>query len=239
MNYGAILAGGTGSRINSLNYPKQFYVIKGKPIIIYTIEKMVYSDSIDLVYVAVNREYLDKTKELVKKYNLIDHVVLIEGGKTRLDTIDNIINVIIKTRDVGDEDIILIHDAVRPFVTNKIINSSIEMAKKYGASVATIPATDTIVASSEKKSVDYIPNRNELFCGQSPDTFRLQEFIKMEQNLTEEQKSLVTGTSQICTFNNKKIYMVEGDPINFKITTDLDLLLAEKIIMEDYYEKNN
>lgn len=238
MNYGAILAGGTGSRINILNYPKQFYTIKGKPVIIYTIEKMFFSNMIDIVYVAVNKEYLEETKELLKKYNLSDKVVLISGGKTRLDTIDNVINEIVRTKEVSEDDIILIHDAVRPFVTNKIINDSIETARKYGACVATIPAVDTIVASKEKKIVDYIPNRNELFCGQSPDTFNLREFIKMEQNLTLEQKRLVTGTSQICTFNNKKIYMVEGDPINFKITTDLDLLLAEKIVMEDLYEKD-
>ena len=68
MIYGAILAGGVGNRVKSLNYPKQFYEINGKPIIIYTIEKLVNSDKFDLVYVAVIEEFLEETKKLVKKY---------------------------------------------------------------------------------------------------------------------------------------------------------------------------
>lgn len=239
MIYGAILAGGVGNRVKSLNYPKQFYEINGKPIIIYTIEKLVNSDKIDLVYVAVIEEFLEETKKLIEKYELEGKTIIIKGGASRMDTIDNVTKAIISSHDVTDDDIILIHDAVRPFITNKIIKDSIEGARKYGATVATIPAVDTIVASKDGEVVSHIPDRNELFYGQSPDTFRLKEFIEMKQNLTSEQREIATGTSQICTFNNKAIHLIDGDPINFKITTDLDLLIAKEVIMEEKYEKSN
>ena len=239
MIYGAILAGGVGNRVKSLNYPKQFYEINGKPIIIYTIEKLVNSDKFDLVYVAVIEEFLEETKKLVKKYGLNRKTIVIKGGASRMDTIDNVINAIVSSHDVTDDDIILIHDAVRPFITNKIIEDSIEGARKYGATVATIPAVDTIVASKDSNVVSYIPDRNELFYGQAPDTFKLKEFVEMKANLTAEQRKIATGTSQICTFNNKVIHLIDGDPINFKITTDLDLLIAKEVIREEMYEKNN
>lgn len=239
MVYAAVLAGGTGSRVKSLDYPKQFYKIKDKPIIIYTIEKLVYSNKIDFVYVAVVKSYLEETQKLIKKYHLENKTKVIMGGADRMETIDNVTGEIISFNKLNDEDIVLIHDAVRPFITNKIIKDSIEGAKKFGATVATIPATDTIVNSKDKEVVDYIPARQELFCGQSPDTFRLKEFIQMQNNLTEDQKRQATGTSQVCTFNNKTIHMIEGNPINFKITTDLDLLIAKQIIEEGLYEKNN
>lgn len=239
MVYAAVLAGGGGNRIKSLNYPKQFYEINNKPIIIYTIEKLVYSDKIDLVYVAVISDYLVQTKKLIKKYNLEKKTIVIPGGTDRMGTIDNVTKAITASHEINKEDIILIHDAVRPFITNKIIDDSIEGTKEYGATVAAIPAIDTIVHSDDKEIVDSIPARQELFCGQSPDTFKLQEFLKMQANLTPLQKQQATGTSQVCTFNNKKIHMIKGDPINFKITTDLDLLIASKIVEEGLYESSN
>lgn len=238
MNYAAILAGGVGTRVNSIDYPKQFYTIDEKPVIIYTTEKLVNSSLIDLVYIAVIEDYYDYMMALLEKYNLTEKTVLITGGKTRMDTIDKVVEAILQ-KNITDDDVILIHDAVRPFITNKIIEDSIEGAKKYGATVATIPATDTIVSSVDDNVVSFIPNRRELYCGQSPDTFNLKHFIEMEGNLTEEQKKQVTGTSQVCTLNGQEIYMIPGDPINFKITTDFDLLIAENIIAGGYNEKDD
>lgn len=80
--------------------------------------------------------------------------------------------------------------------------------------------------------VDDIPARSELFCGQAPDSFRLHHFIKMQENLTPEQKEKITGTSQICTMNGQPIYIIEGDAINFKITTDSDLLMVRTLMGE-------
>ena len=125
---------------------------------------------------------------------------------------------------------IVIHDAARPFVTEQILNDSIDCARKYGTAVAALPASDTILHSHDKNEVDDIPNRSIVFHGQAPDSFLLKKFIDMVDHLTPEQKKTVTGTSLICTLNGVKLHMIPGDSINFKITTDSDLIMAANII---------
>jgi 2-C-methyl-D-erythritol 4-phosphate cytidylyltransferase len=149
-----------------------------------------------------------------------------------MDSIHNVTAAIEADNGIGEEDVIVIHDAVRPFVTEKILNDSIDCAAKYGACVCGLPCADTILHSVKGDVVDDIPPRGELFCGQAPDSFRLKHFMDMQDSLTEEQKKVITGTSQICTMNNQPIYIIEGDAINFKITTDSDLVMVRNLLGE-------
>ena len=96
--------------------------------------------------------------------------------------------------------------------------------------VAALPASDTIIHSVNGTEVSEIPNRSIVYHGQAPDSFNLKLFLDMQAALSEEQKAVITGTSQICTLNGVVLHMVEGDSINFKITTDSDLLIAENMI---------
>ena len=109
-------------------------------------------------------------------------------------------------------------------------NDSIDCAAEYGACVCGLPCADTILHSKGGEYVEDIPVRSELYSGQAPDSFRLAHFIQMQDNLTEEQKKVITGTSQICTMNNQPIHLIEGDAINFKITTDSDLLIVRTLL---------
>ena len=126
----------------------------------------------------------------------------------------------------------MVHDGVRPFVTDEIILDSIEAAEEYGASVTSSPVNDTILKSEYGDFVDSIPIRRTLFKGQSPDTFNLKKFIEMLNGLNESQKAKVTGTSDICTFYNVPIKMIKGNNLNFKITTDADLKIAELLLKD-------
>lgn len=234
MNYGVILAGGTGSRMKSLDIPKQYYKINGIPIIIYTLNAFIESNCFDYIYLAISEDYKEFMNSMLEKY--IDEInmskiTLVNGGTERIDSIHNVIQAI-DVEKINDDDIIIIHDAVRPFVTKKIILDNIQGAKEYGATVTSVPVNDTILLSKNGDYVDSIPIRKTLFNGQSPDSFNLKTFIELENKLTEEQKSIITGTSQVCTLNNHPIKMIEGDTINFKITTDADLELAEHIILK-------
>lgn len=234
MNYGVLLAGGTGSRMKSIEIPKQYYEINEIPIIIYTLKTFINVNCFDYIYIAVNNEFKDFVKSIIKKFiddADISKIKLVSGGNERIDSIHNVIECI-NINNVTDEDIIVIHDAVRPFVTEKIILDNIEGAKEYGATVTSVPVNDTILLSTDGDYVDRIPIRKTLFNGQSPDSFNLKTFIELENKLTEEQKEIITGTSQVCTLNNHPIKMIEGDTINFKITTDADLELAEHIILK-------
>lgn len=234
MNYAVILAGGFGKRMKSIEVPKQYYEINNVPIIIYTIKTFVNINCFDYIYLAVNEDYKEYVNTLLEKYfdsENISKIIIVNGGTERIDSIHNVIKAI-DINKINDDDIIVIHDAVRPFITEKIILDNIECARKYGATVTSVPVNDTILLSTDGNFVDRIPIRKTLFHGQSPDSFNLKTFIELEGKLTDEQKEIITGTSQVCTMNNYPIKMIEGDTINFKITTDADLELAEHIIMK-------
>lgn len=234
MNYAVLLAGGTGSRMKSLDIPKQYYEINEIPIIIYTLKTFIEVNCFDYIYIAINNTYKEYVDSILEKFideKDIRKITIVNGGSERIDSIHNVIKAI-EIEEVNDDDIIVIHDAVRPFVTEKIILDNIEGAKEYGATVTSVPVNDTILLSTDGNYVDRIPIRKTLFNGQSPDSFNLKTFIELENNLTPEQREIITGTSQVCTLNDFPIKMIEGDTINFKITTDADLELAEHIIFK-------
>ena len=134
MIYGAILAGGTGSRMKSIDIPKQFVEMEGKPIILYTIEHMLAAERFDYIYIAVHPDYEDYMKKLTaERVKEPEKIRILLGGKERMDTIHNVTDAIEADHGIGDEDVIVIHDAARPFVTKQILNDSIDTAAKYGA----------------------------------------------------------------------------------------------------------
>ncbi|MCC8191641.1 MAG: 2-C-methyl-D-erythritol 4-phosphate cytidylyltransferase [Ruminococcus sp.] len=233
MIYGAMLAGGSGTRVKSSVIPKQFIEVGDVPIIIHTLKNMLKVTRFDRIYIAAREDYIEYLVQQVEKnVDELHKVRIIAGGKERMDSIHNVTAAIESENGITDDDVIVIHDAVRPFVTEKILNDSIDAAAKYGACVCGLPCADTILHSKKGDVVDDIPPRSELYSGQAPDSFNLRRFIQMEDNLTEEQKEKITGTSQICTMNNQSIYIIEGDAINFKITTDSDLLMVRTLLGE-------
>ena len=226
MNYAVVLASGKGTRIkDSLGIPKQFRNINGKPVIVYTINNILKVNRFHYVYIVVSDVYIDYMKELIDKYfkRDKDKLLIVKGGKERIDSVENAINAICNDRKVEDDDVVVIHDAVRRFVTEKILNDSIDCAREKGAVVAAVPVTDTLLISETGKSVDEIPKRSLYYKGQAPDSFRLKLFVELLKKISVNDRKIITGTSQICTLNNVPIYMIEGDEINFKITTDNDL----------------
>ena len=182
MNYGVLLAGGTGSRMKSIDIPKQYHEINGIPVIIYTLKTFIGLECFDYIYIAIHPNFTDLMNSIMQKHfskEDISKITLINGGKERIDSIHNVIKSI-EMNEINDDDIIVIHDAVRPFVTEKIILDNIEGAKKYGATVTSVPVNDTILLSTDGDYVDRIPIRKTLFNGQSPDSFNLKTFIELE-----------------------------------------------------------
>lgn len=233
MNYGVILAAGKGTRVKSINVPKQYYEINGIPVIIYTLKRMLDINLFNYIYIAINKECVDKVKEYLDKFisrEELDKIKIVYGGKERIDTIHNVI-VEVEKETIGEDDVIVFHDAVRPFVTDKILKDSIDAAREFGACVAACPVSDTMLISSKGEYVEEIPDRSIFYKGQAPDSFKVKKFIELEKKLSDEQRKIIVGTSQICTFNNYPIRMIKGDDINFKITCDSDLKIAKDIIM--------
>ena len=234
MIYAIILASGKGTRVNDgIDLPKQFRTLQGIPIIAYTINSLLKINRFDKIYVAIPNGYEEFMQQIIDKHVKDNkNIVIINGGKERMDSINNSIDAIVREQNITEEDIVLIHDGVRPFVTPRILNDSIEAAKKYGASVAAVAVSDTLLISENGDKVDEIPPRKLYYKGQAPDTFKLKLFISLLEKITPEDRKKITGTSQVCTLNNYPIYMVKGDDINFKITTKSDFIIADSLVKE-------
>ncbi|MBE6508191.1 MAG: 2-C-methyl-D-erythritol 4-phosphate cytidylyltransferase [Methanobrevibacter sp.] len=235
MIFAAILAGGIGSRMGGTDTPKQFLNLGNKPVIIHTIEKFVINNHIDKIIVLTPENYINHTNHLIKEH-ISDSadIIVIEGGETRNDTLLNSIRYIEENFGIDDDSIIVTHDSVRPFVTHRIIEDNIEVAKKYGACDTVIPATDTIVESVNNNTIESIPVRDYYYQGQTPQSFNIKKLFNLINSLTEEETNILTDACKIFTLKDEDVYLVEGEVTNIKITYPYDLKLANTILEDNH-----
>lgn len=234
MVYGVILAGGIGSRMGG-DKPKQYLNVKGKPIIIYTIEKFFSVPQFEKIIVLCPKQWVEHTKNLIDKHiaPAKDRVVVIEGGETRNETIMNSIKFIEKEGNLNDETIIVTHDSVRPFVTHRIIKENIEFAQKFGACDTVVPATDTIVEARDNKTITYIPDRSKMYQGQTPQSFNALKLKNMYESLSGDEKDILTDAAKIFVIKGEKVALVQGETYNMKITYPYDLRVAKSLLEEE------
>ncbi len=234
MVFGVILAGGIGSRMGNVEKPKQYLKVGDKPIIIHTIEKFFVHDAFTKLIVLCPKQWVENTKNLVKKYlgEGADHVVVLEGGSTRNETIMNSIAYIEKEYGLDDDTLIVTHDSVRPFLTYRIIEENIKYGLEYGAVDTVIPATDTIVESQNGNVITSVPDRSKMYQGQTPQTFKAKKLKDLYQSLSEDEKEILTDASKIFVIKGEKVYLVQGEVFNIKITYPYDLRVAESLIQD-------
>lgn len=233
MIFGSILAGGSGKRMDRHNIPKQFIDLCGKPIIIHTIERMLNIEDFDYIYIAINPEYKEHLEKILDdfKLNTNKKIIIIDGGKERIDSVQNIINAVFKVNN-DDNDIIVLHDAVRPFTSRKILKDCIKAAQEFGATIAAIPAVDTMLVSKDGDFLNTVPDRKTILHGQAPDGFKIGILKKAIESLSNEEREYITGTAQICCVKGYPVKVIQGDIRNMKITVEQDLKLAELIFKE-------
>lgn len=235
MIYAEILASGTGSRMGKTELPKQFLMLGEKPILIHTIEQFIINKKIDIILVCVSTEWISYTQDILKKYGVnLERIEIVAGGVTRNETIINGCKFIEEKYGINEDDIILTHDAARPFVSQKIIDKNIEEAYKYDAIDTAVPCTDTIIEVNNKK-ISNIPVRDFLYSGQTPQTFNIKKLMKYYKELSEKEKSILSDACKIFVLKGEKVKVVEGEYINMKITTQTDLILGNAILTENNY----
>lgn len=231
MIFGAILAGGTGSRMNISDMPKQFLMLGSKPIIIHTVEKFLMCARFDKIYVGVHPNWLLHMSDLIEKYKLpAEKLICVSGGQDRNDTIFNIINHIKESYRDSEENIVVTHDSVRPFVTTRIIEENIDAARNFGACDTVIGATDTIVVSENGKAITNIPNRKFMYQGQTPQSFKVDLLFDLYNDLNAEEKAVLTDACKICVVRNYPVHLVTGEVSNLKITTVTDYKIAMAMV---------
>ncbi len=226
MVYAAVLAGGSGLRMGG-NMPKQFLSVADRPIIIRSIEAFLESGSVDKIFVAVSADYLDYTKELVAQYLGEADITVVVGGKNRNETLLNVLHSI---DNISDDDVILTHDAVRPFIDKRIIDENIAAALEYGACNTVVPAVDTILRSSDGRFIESVPVRSEIFHAQTPQSFGVKKLLSLYENLSDEEMEKFTDSCSVFLSAGERVFLVTGDRNNIKLTYPEDIERAENII---------
>lgn len=228
-NIGIILAGGAGVRMSNMNMPKQFADVYGKPVVVHTLEIFDLHMEIDEIIIVCKEDYIDDMKILVRKFDLQKVKAIVKAGATRQESS---YNGILAVQDT--ESVLVIHDAVRPLVSARIISENIRLAREHGAVDTVVPANDTIVRSLDGLYMNDVPNRSELYQGQTPQSFKYSV-------IREAHEMFPTGNStddcQLLLKAGKKVALVTGDKLNFKITTQEDLVLLKALVKMSRLER--
>lgn len=229
MIFAGIVAGGCGSRMTCSEIPKQFIEIGGETIIIRTLKSFLAVEEIDMVYIGIKADWHEYMDGLLEKSNVeTSRLCVVDGGIDRNGTVMNIVGAITERFGENDDDIILTHDAVRPFVSGKIIRDNISAAEKFSACGTYLHAVDTIVRSGGE-IVESVLDRSLLYQAQTPQSFSIKALRNCYAGLNDDKKTLLTDTCSIFTACGEDIHIVEGDVLNFKITTNSDLVLANAV----------
>ncbi len=217
--YVLIPAGGTGSRMGA-NMPKQFLPLAGRPVIVHTIQKFLSAVPDIGIVVALPKEYFTVWEHIKEQYFPVVDVQITNGGVTRFDSVKNGLNLL------PDTGVVALHDAVRPFVSKQLIMDCFTSAEKNGSGVAAVLPKDSIFKIGKKvKSKD----RNEYRLAQTPQTFLINQLKKVYHR---KYKTSFTDDAAVWEAGGEKIYLVEGEYSNFKLTTKEDLLAAEMMMMK-------
>ncbi|WP_426348270.1 2-C-methyl-D-erythritol 4-phosphate cytidylyltransferase [Alloiococcus sp. CFN-8] len=222
-NIVVIVAGGKGTRMNS-EISKQFMLINGKPIITYTIAAFDRHREVhEIILVLPENELEYYRNNIMNKYPFKKLKALVKGGGTRQESVYNGL--------VAAEacEVVLIHDGVRPFVSEGIITEGIAKAKSYGAAACGVTPKDTIKIKAENGFSLETPDRSKLFAVQTPQCF-LFPIIKEAHEKIKEDNIAVTDDTMAVEAIGKKVYLYEGSYDNIKITTAEDIIIAESIL---------
>ncbi len=217
-------AAGMGRRMGaSIN--KQYLLLDGKPILAHTLELFQKADFIDEIFVVVPSEEIEYCRiNVVEKYGITKVRQIVAGGAERQNSVLNGLRAL----DCHDEDLVLIHDGVRPFVPLSAVRRSIEMAIEHDGALVAVPVKDTVKIVTDA-FVTSTPARKSLWLAQTPQTFRYR-IIRAAHELAEAEGFTGTDDASLLERTGKKVHVVIGDYRNIKITTPEDLILAQAFL---------
>ncbi len=225
MKYTAIiLAAGKGTRMNSTVH-KQFLELDGYPLLYYTLQAFEQSIVDDIILVTGEDETAYCRTEIVERYRFRKVKKIIHGGTERY------LSVYQGLCAADDSDIVLIHDGARPFVTDAIIERTIQAAIQYGSGIAAMPAKDTVKIVDEEYFSVRTPARDRVWMMQTPQTFRYTQIRQAYEKVLECQSQNITDDAMVLELaSHESVKIVEGSYYNMKVTTPEDLLIASAFV---------
>lgn len=220
-----VLAAGQGKRMNS-KVQKQFLLIKGKPVLYYSLSCFQNSREIEEIIVVTGKDSINFCKqEIIEAYGFSKVKAVIAGGRERYDS------VYAGLCACEDSDYVFIHDGARPFLTEDMIRRGKEVVLASGACVIGMPSKDTIKIADENGMVASTPSRSLVWNIQTPQIFSYTAIREAYERARQQNMADITDDAMVMErFGNIKIKLVEGSYENIKITTPEDILVAEKIL---------
>lgn len=228
MNIALIIAGGSGQRMNQ-DIPKQFLNVNDKPVIIYTLEAFQRHPNIDKIEVVCLDGWQEILRAYCKQFGISKLANVVEGGENGQSSIRN---GLWDLKEMYDEnDLVLIHDAIRPMVSEEIISDAIRVCKKYGNSISVIPCAEAMLKTEDGvSSIEQIP-RDNLKRTQTPQTFVLKDIVAAHEEALEKG---ITNSVASCTLYielGKKLYFSAGSEKNIKLTTPDDIDIFKSLLV--------
>lgn len=223
-----IIAGGVGARMGQ-DIPKQFINVYDKPVIVYTLEAFQKHPSIDAIEVVCLDGWHDVLWAYAKQFGIAKLENIVSGGKNGQDSIRNGLYDI-ASRHNGSDDIVLVHDAIRPMVSNDIISDNIRVCRQYGNAITVAPCTAAMLKTFDSLSTEEQVPRDNLKITQTPQAFFLQDIIAAHKEALEKG---ITNSVASCTMYielGRKLYMSAGSEKNLKLTTAEDIEIFKALL---------
>ena len=228
-----IFAGGSGQRVGA-DIPKQFLKVCGREIIIHTLELFEMNDNIDEIYVVCIKGWIGQLENLITKYDINKVKTILPGGKTGQDSIFIGLDAIKKENENA---IVLIHDGVRPLVSQETINNCVCGVETYESAVPVIKCFETPIISMDGEHVAEMPNRSEMYLAQAPQGYYLNDIYNthLEERKTNPEYEGIVDSCGLMFKHGYQSHLIEGDRGNIKVTTPNDFYtLLNNLNMRDY-----
>jgi len=224
MNTIAVIpAGGKGIR-SGIAAPKQYLKFNDKELIVYTLDIFQQNEMIDEIIISAEGNYINLLNDLKEKYKLSKISKVVEGGDTRQDSVYKALK---SLTDAADQDLVAVHDAARPLLSQNVLLNAIDSAKQKGNALVCIKAKDTLIKGNEV--VESYLDRDEVYYVQTPQIFPYSILMKAMKN-AYENNFIGTDESMLVRQIGEKVNIVEGSVYNFKVTTADDIEMFERLV---------
>lgn len=232
MIHAMLFAGGVGARMKSVDIPKQFIEVDGKPIIIRTLEKFSHHPLVDDIVISCLEDKIDYLWELIAKHHIQKVTSIVKGGATGHESIHN--GLVEVQKFSKPDDIVLICDGVRPLISTELISNCIETAAKYETAVPVTPSIDSVLESTDGEHCSKSLPRGSMYITQAPQGYTMEKIMWAHAEAEKRGIKSPTSSSELLIELGETVHIFIGDRENIKVTTPEDL----RFLRSRYYYKS-
>ncbi len=227
MNIGLIIAGGSGARMHQ-DIPKQFLTVNEKPVIVYTMEAFQNHPEIDAIAVVCIEGWDNMLQAYAKQFNITKLECIVPGGENGQSSIRN--GVYELEKRFSRDDIVLIHDAIRPMVSNEIISDCIRVCKQYGNAITVIPCAEAMLTTEDQIISTGIYDRDKLKRTQTPHAFKIGNICDLQRKALEQGVTSAVASCNLAIEMGEQVYFSQGSEKNVKLTTVEDIEIFKALL---------